>query len=86
MIRDVFLAGIVDIDIRREALGMSDIQEKSTNDVVTIIDSREIARNATPLTSVSTMSSHRRGKQQAMADPTDDVKTQCPECGKQVVV
>ena len=61
VIRDVLLAGIADVDIRREALGMPDIQDKSTNDVVSLIESREMARNATPLTSVSTMSSYRRG-------------------------
>ena len=49
MIRDVLLAGIADVDIRREALGMPDIQDKNTNDIVALIESREMARNATPL-------------------------------------
>ena len=49
VIRDVLLAGIADVDIRREALGMPDIQDKDTNDVVALIESREMARNATPL-------------------------------------
>ena len=83
VIRDVLLAGIADIDIRREALGMKDIQEKSTNDVVAIIESREMARNATPLSSVSTLSSYRRGKQpNSSTSSTASTKTvPCPECG-----
>ena len=33
-VRDVLLAGIADLDIRREALSMSDMQNKSINDVI----------------------------------------------------
>ena len=83
VIRDVLLAGIADLDIRREALGMPGIQEKSTNDVVGIIESREMARNATPLSSVSTLSSYRRSKQVTTKDSIETTKTTpCPECGK----
>ena len=39
VIRDVILAGIADLDIRKDAMRMPGIQEKSTNDV-SIIESR----------------------------------------------
>ena len=64
VIRDVILAGISDLDIRRDALSMPEIQQKSTNDVVGIIESREMARNATPLSSaaVNAMSSYKQAR------------------------
>ena len=65
VIRDIILAGISDLDIRRDVLSMPGILEKSTNDVVGIIESREMARNATPLSSVSVsaMSSYKQARQ-----------------------
>ena len=83
VIRDVILAGICDLDIRREALSMPGIQDKATNDVVSIIESREMARNATPLqmSSVSTMSSYKQGKQ-PRAPSTAQNTVPCPECRK----
>ena len=70
-----------DLDIRRDALSMPGIQEKSTNDVVSIIESREMARNATPLSSVSAMSSYRRVKQ-TRPDSNTSKTVPCPECQK----
>ena len=83
VIKDVILAGICDLDIRRDALSMPEIQEKATNDVVSIIESREMARNATPFqaSSVSAMSSYKQGKQPR--PPLTAQKTvPCPECRK----
>ena len=47
-IRDVLLSGISDADIRREAMGMDDIQSKPVNEVIAFVEGREMARNATP--------------------------------------
>ena len=97
VIRDVILAGISDLDIRRDALSMSGIQEKSTNDVVGIIESREMARNATPLSSLSAMSSYKQSNQsrspatyphKTLGSPLNDRDSHnkqtipCPDCGK----
>ena len=46
VIKDVMLAGINDVDIRREILGTEDIHSKSVNDIVTLTESREMGRNA----------------------------------------
>ena len=62
---------------------MPGIQENATNDVVRIIESREIARNATPfqMSSVSVISSYKQGKQPR--PPSTAQKTvPCPECRK----
>ena len=81
VIRDVILAGICDLDIRRDALSMPGIQDKATNDVIGIIESREMARNATLLSSISAMSSYKQVKQPR--PPAANQKTvPCPECGK----
>ena len=40
VIRDVLLAGIADVDIRRDALSMPGILDKTTNDVIAIIETR----------------------------------------------
>ena len=78
-VRDVILAGINDNDIRREALSARNLQTEPVNNVVSFIEGKEMARNATPVTSVSTMSSYKRDKQ----PKPDPVKTYpCPECGK----
>ena len=61
-VRDVLLAGIADIDIRREALCTPDILTKSVNDVIAFVEGREMARNATPLSSLSAFSSFKRNK------------------------
>ena len=51
-VKDVLLSGIADTDIRREALSTTDIQKKSVNDVIAFVESREMARNATPSSNV----------------------------------
>jgi hypothetical protein len=59
-IRDVLLAGIADLDIRREALGVEDSQLPTVNDVVGFVEGREMARNALPSPSSSAMSTFKR--------------------------
>ena len=60
VIRDVLLNGIADNDIRREALSTDQILSKPLTDMITFVESRETARNANPLSSVSVLSAHRR--------------------------
>ena len=83
IIRDVLIAGIADIDIRREILGMQGILQKSINDVVALVESKEMARNALPTTAAS-ISSFRHQinapTEQAKADKNQTAP--CPDCGK----
>ena len=46
VIRDVVLAGASDIDIRREALSTEGLQEKTVNEIIAFVESREMARKA----------------------------------------
>ena len=96
-VRDVLLAGISDLDIRREALSMQDIQKKSINEVISFVESREMARNATPSSSMAAVSSFRRKHtesankktSQRILEPLKPLEnadgnksTPCPDCGK----
>ena len=82
IVRDVLLAGIADIDIRREVLGTDAILGRAVNDVIAIVVSKEMARNALPTTAAG-ISSFRREK----ATPTGTQSTpdrnrtaMCPDC------
>ena len=47
IIRDVLIACIADLDIRREVLGTSAILERAVNDVISlIVESKDMAKNA----------------------------------------
>ena len=61
IIRDVLIAGIYDIEIRRDILGIDGIIDKSVNDVVSLVEKREMARNANTVSgNMSAISSFRQ--------------------------
>ena len=77
-VRDVLLAGIADIDIRREALSTIGIQEKSLNDVISFVEGREMARNAAaPSATVSAVRAPVKVATQVRSKPAP-----CNKCGK----
>ena len=82
VIRDVLLNGIDDLDIRREVLGIEYITTLPVNDVVALVESREMARNALPTGSLSAMSSFRRQQRNSHAPSSSDRAKQapCPDC------
>ena len=49
-VKNVLLAGKSDLDIRREALSLPNIPKMSVNEVISFVEAREMARNATPVT------------------------------------
>ena len=55
LIREVLLSGINDIDIRREALSTPNMQQKTINELISFVEGRVMARNATPAASVSAL-------------------------------
>ena len=44
----MLITGIADLDIRREVLGTSAILERAVNDVISLVESKEMAKNALP--------------------------------------
>ena len=86
-VRDVLLSGIADLDIRREALSNTRIQSLSINEVISFVESREMARNATPSASMSAMSSFRKKQnepppQKKSVPPDANKLIPCPDCKK----
>lgn len=91
IIRDVLINGIYDSDIRLEALGITDIIEKPVNDVVALIENKEMARNALPSPTLSAVSTFQRSKKSPQPsvrrspslapDPVDRARqASCPGC------
>ena len=64
-IRDVLLSGIADVDIRREALSVEDMQCKSINEVTAFVEGKEMARNALTSSHNSAISSFKRDRRSA---------------------
>ena len=69
IIRDVLINGIYDSDIRRETLGIPDILTKPVNDVIAIVENKEMARNALPSSTLSAMSSFQRLRRDQKTGP-----------------
>ena len=81
VIRDVLLSGLADMEIRREALSISEMNDKSINKIISIIESKEMARNATPsASSLSAMSTYKKTKN--APKQVQHQKVPCPECKK----
>ena len=57
VIRDVILNGLYDTDIRREVLRIAGILETPINEIIALVESKEMARNALPSPSLSAVSS-----------------------------
>ena len=86
MVKDVLIAGIYDVEIRRDILSTPDILNKSTNDIISLVEAKETARNAMP-GSAAAMSTFKREqrKDKAPENVTPSSKSQtspCPDCGK----
>jgi hypothetical protein len=87
MIRDVLVAGIYDSDIRREVLSIDGIIGKPINDVIAIVESREMARDSlSPSISTSAVLSFKKESHNVMpVVPAHVYRTQraaCPHCRK----
>ena len=86
VIRDVLLSGIADPNIRREVLGTPDILTKAVNDVIALVENKEMARNALPSSTMSAVSSFRRRHETPAAATTTPPQSDrgkrapCPDC------
>lgn len=88
IIRDVLIAGIEDTDIRREILGMVDILDTPINNIIALVESKEMARNALPPSTVteaaSSLYGRHKGKSQEHPGKLDTLPSRpipCPDCG-----
>ena len=79
IIRGILIAGIADTDIRRKVLSTAGVLHKSVNDIIALVEGKEMARNAIPVSSAS-ISSFKRQKSKPPNSRTQIAP--CPECGK----
>ena len=82
VIGDVLMAAIADLDIRCEVLGTSAILERAVNDVISLVESMEMARNYLS-SSASGISSFKRSRAASAAQPPPSDRSQtalCPDC------
>jgi hypothetical protein len=90
MTRDVLLDGIADTDIRRKTLGTAAIHKQPIADIIAMIESKEMARNALPSSSLSAISSFKRSnllpevlpKSQTPSLSDKSRRLDCPICMK----
>ncbi len=76
------------MDIRREVLGTSAILERAVSDVISLVEGKEMARNALP-SSASGISSFKRGRPVSAAQPPPSDRSQtalCPDCKQTFVL
>ena len=87
-IRDALLGEINDHDIRREILGISDILTKPINNVIALVENKEMARNALPSPNLSAVTSFALQKKFNQSLATDaplmdrNNKINCLDCKK----
>ena len=82
-IKDVMLAGVGDDDIRREVLSTEDILSRSSNEIISCIESKEMGRHATESSrSVSAVSSFQRQKKGRAHIDDKSHQAPCQTCGK----
>jgi len=83
-IRDVLLNGLADSDIRREVLGTKDILTKPINDIVALVEGKEMARNTLPSSTLSAVSTFQNPRNTApvTAPPQAERNKEaiCPDC------
>ena len=94
IMRDVLLAGIYDADIRREMYGIDKVLKQPINDVISIVEKKEMARDALSAASASSMSSMKlqrkkghagaeaSGHQQKSNVSERSKQGSCPHCKK----
>ena len=88
IMRDVLLAGIYDADIRREMYGVDNILGQAINQVISLVEKKEMARDAHSPASASGISSLKKQQKNKVTYSTDQSKAdgdrskqgQCPHC------
>ena len=93
MIRDTILNGIADDEIHREILGSADVLTRAVNEIVALVESKEIAHNAVPPTEVTSVSAvqrlhnvdHRTRRnatppKESNNSPAQSKQSRCPLC------
>ena len=80
MIWDTLLNGIADDEIRRKILGSADMLTRAVNEIVALVEAKEMARNAVPPTEVTSVSAVQR-----LHDQTTEHVVMQPHAGNSTI-
>ena len=80
-IRHIILNGMYDDEIRRDVFGHSNLDKMDIDSLITLIEGKETARNATSASSVNSVSQYKRGVQAPMKLGDKIQKGTCQKCG-----
>ena len=70
VVKDILIAGIDDMEIRRDILSLSNLDSTSDKDILRFVEEKEIARNACPVNlSTASISSYNKSKRRPDTDP-----------------
>ena len=96
IIRDVLISGIYDTDICRDILGIDGITDRPVNDVISLVEKREMTRDANSVSaSMFSFSSYKKFPDQQKTPRSPSVfsepcttnrineRVPCPQCGNQ---
>ena len=82
ILRDILISGIYDTDIRRKILGVTDIINKPINDIVTLVEGEEMARDALPTMATASAVHTSKSPPSTHTTMNRDQKEKCPDCYK----
>ena len=81
MVKDVLISGLADEDIKRDVLGLPDLDSKSLEDTVSFVEAKEMARDAlSKVVTTAGISSYQKGK----ANGKSPAKTACKSCRAEI--
>lgn len=85
IIKDVFISGLSDDEIKREVLGWSDLDQKSIEQTVEFVEAKEMASEAMNRGSTTaSVSSYRKQHKQPHQRPPNPKSRRCKECKTEI--
>ena len=80
MIRHVILNGLYDDDIRRDVFSEANLDSMLVNDLVSLVEGKELARDATKLPSAAGISQFKKKQEEDSKPQEQDRDGKCPVC------
>ena len=81
LVKDILIAGLVDEDIEKDALGRAKVDIKTVEETISYIEAKEMAQDAlmNSTLSNSSISSYKAEKKKTPTEPKKE-RTRCSEC------
>ena len=85
IVKYVLISGICDEEIKKDVLGHENLDTKSLNETIAIIENKEMACRAMASSSESTMAVHHGNNKNSEVDSKLSVKTNCKQCQRTIL-